>query len=136
MHTGRCLCGAVTISVRGEPRGVRTCWCRVCQYLGAGSATVNVIFTAADVSVQGEMVDYVSIADSGNVMHRRFCPRCGTALLSASEARPELVVVRAGALDERDAFKPELTIWTREAPAWACFDASVPEVEAQSAPIK
>ena len=136
MEHARCLCGAVKIEIRGEPRAVRTCWCRLCQYLGAGSATVNVIFAADDVSVQGEMVDYVSKADSGNVMHRRFCPKCGTALLSASEARPELVVVRAGALEERDRFRPELTIWTREAPEWACFDADVPCVEGQSAPVK
>jgi hypothetical protein len=136
MARGRCLCGAVTIDIAGEPIGVRTCWCRVCQYLGAGSATVNVIFAAGDVSVQGEMVDYVSIADSGNVMHRRFCPACGTALLSASEARPDLVVVRAGALDERDHCRPGMTIWTREAPVWACFDPGVPCVEAQPAPVR
>ena len=69
---------------------------------------MNVIFAAGDVSVRGEMVDYVSVADSGNVMHRRFCAVCGTALLSASEARPDLVVVRAGALDEREGLRPEV----------------------------
>ena len=133
MRTGRCLCGAVTIAVAGEPRAVRACWCRVCQYLGAGSDTVNVIFAAADVSVAGETVDYVSTADSGNVMHRRFCGVCGTALLSASEARPELVIVRAGALDEREGLRPEVVMggwrWTRSAPDWACFDAGVPRAE-------
>ena len=136
MRSGRCLCGAVTMTVRGEPRGVRTCWCRVCQYLGAGSGTVNVIFAVNDVSVHGEVVDYVSVADSGNVMHRRFCPRCGTALWSGSEARPDLVIVRAGALDERDDYKPDVTIWTGSAPEWACFDASVPEVEGQPGAVK
>ena len=136
MRTGRCLCGAVTIAVSGAPRGVRTCWCRVCQYLGAGSGTVNVIFAASDVSVRGETVDYVSTADSGNVMHRRFCGVCGTALLSASEARPDLVIVRAGALDERDGCRPEVVIWTKSSPEWACFDAAVPRVEGQPGPVR
>ena len=136
MGRGRCLCGAVSIEIRGKPVAVRTCWCRLCQYLGAGSATVNVIFAASDVAVQGEMVDYVSTADSGNVMHRRFCPTCGTALLSASDARPDLVVVRAGALDDRDDYRPEITIWTREAPDWARFDPDVPCVEGQPGPVR
>jgi hypothetical protein len=126
----------VRIEVAGEPRAVRACWCRVCQYLGAGSGTVNAIFAAGDVSVAGEMVDYVSTAESGNVMHRRFCPVCGTALLSASEARPDLVVVRAGALDEREGLRPEMVIWTKEAPGWACFDALVPRVEGQPGPVR
>ncbi len=136
MRTGRCLCGAVQIEVAGEPVAVRTCWCRVCQYLGAGSGTVNAIFAAGDVSVTGETVDYVSTADSGNVMHRRFCPVCGTALLSASEARPDLVVVRVGALDEREGLRPQAVIWTKEAPEWACFDAGVARVEGQPGPLR
>ena len=43
--TGGCLCGAVRFTIEAdEPLGVRQCWCRVCQYLGAGSGTVNAIF--------------------------------------------------------------------------------------------
>ncbi|HAH64853.1 MAG TPA: aldehyde-activating protein, partial [Rhizobiales bacterium] len=35
-----------------------------------------------------------------NVMHRRFCPKCGTHVFAQSEARPHLMSVRAGTLDE------------------------------------
>ena len=43
--TGGCLCGAVRFEIEADaPLGVRQCWCRVCQYLGAGSGTVNAIF--------------------------------------------------------------------------------------------
>jgi hypothetical protein len=134
-RTGRCLCGAVRITAHAAPIAVRTCWCRLCQYLAAGSATVNVIFSAASVSVEGELTDYVCTADSGNVMHRRFCPRCGTPMLSASEARADLLIIRGGVLDARDELKPDLAIWTRAAPAWACFDPSVPMEAGQPAPV-
>jgi len=40
---GGCLCGAVRLRSEARPLAVWTCWCRLCQYLGAGSATVNVL---------------------------------------------------------------------------------------------
>jgi hypothetical protein len=132
--TGGCLCRAVRYSISAAPIVTRTCWCRVCQYIGAGSATVNTCFPSDAVTVQGELRDYSMLADSGNVSHRRFCPICGTHLFTASEARPHLVFVRAGTLDDPEPARPALTIWTASAPSWACFDARIPRVERQPPP--
>src|ERR1700756_4166882 len=90
MVTGRCLCGAVRWESDEPPIVTRVCWCRDCQYFGAGSGTVNVCFRTASFRVTGEATDYVSTSDSGNRMHRRFCAKCGTPLFSAAEARPHL----------------------------------------------
>src|SRR5271166_6099264 len=99
--SGGCLCGAVRFEIEADaPLGVRQCWCRVCQYLGAGSATVNAIFPKEALTVSGPLAEYLSQADSGSTMRRRFCPECGTALFSESERRPHLVVVRVGALED------------------------------------
>ncbi|HUL48194.1 MAG TPA: GFA family protein [Steroidobacteraceae bacterium] len=132
--TGGCLCRAVRYTIRAAPIVTRTCWCRVCQYIGAGSATVNTCFPSAALEVTGALTDYRMIADSGNAAHRRFCPACGTHLFSASEARPHLVFVRAGTLDDPEIAHPELTIWTASAPSWACIDERLPKVERQPPP--
>jgi len=131
--TGGCLCRAVRYKISAAPIVTRTCWCRVCQFIGAGSATVNTCFPSAALSVSGEMRDYSMVADSGNTSHRRFCPVCGTHLFSASEARPHLVFVRAGTLDDPEIARPSLTIWTASAPSWACIDERLPKVERQPA---
>jgi hypothetical protein len=133
-YTGGCMCGAVRYRIGAEPLMTRTCWCRDCQYLGAGSGTVNVVFPKAAVIVSGELRDYRSIAASGNVMHRRFCPLCGTPLFSESEARPHLTIARAGTLDEPNRVRPSTTIWTASAPSWACIDACLPQIAAQPPP--
>ena len=39
--SGGCLCRAVRYRISAAPVVTRECWCRVCQYLGAGSGTVN-----------------------------------------------------------------------------------------------
>src|SRR5215469_4321743 len=132
--TGGCLCGAVRYSISAAPIVTRVCWCRVCQYIGAGGGTVNVCFPSAAVTCSGELRDFSMVADSGNVAHRRFCPQCGTHLLSASGARPHLVFVRAGTLDDPELAQPAATIWTSSAPSWACLDPRLPQVERQPPP--
>ena len=129
--TGRCLCGAVRYESAAPPVITRVCWCRLCQYLGAGSGTVNACFKTESFTIQGATSDYSGVADSGNVMHRRFCPKCGTPLFSAAEARPHLIFVRVGTLDDPEVGRPAMTIWTEQAPSWACSAADLPRVERQ-----
>jgi hypothetical protein len=134
-HSGACLCGAVRLSIDAEPMLARLCWCRLCQSLAAGSATVNVVFPSDKVAVEGEVRWYESFAESGNRMERGFCPACGTPLFSRSEARPHLLIVRAGALDDPELLAPQGTIWTDEAPTWAHIDPALPHFPRQPPPI-
>src|SRR5690242_17531257 len=119
---GGCLCGAVRYETSAKPITTRLCWCRLCQYLATGNAAVSVCFLSADVAITGETRDFISTADSGNRMHRRFCPVCGTHLFSEAEVRPHLIFIRAGTLDNPGLAHPEATIWTASAPPWASID--------------
>ena len=132
---GGCLCRKVRYRITAEPIAMRLCWCRLCQYLGAGNATVNVVFPSNAITIEGELRDYQSIAESGNRMHRRFCPACGTQLFSESEARPHLIIVRNGTLDDTELLRPGATIWTAEAPEWAWIDESLPQHAGQPPPV-
>ena len=128
---GGCLCGAVRYTASAEPILTRACWCRVCQYFASGNATINVVFPKDAVAIAGQLNDFVSTADSGNRMHRRFCPACGTQLFSESEARPNLIIVRAGTLDDPGIAKASGVIWTKSAPSWAYLDPELPHFEGQ-----
>jgi len=133
--TGRCFCGAVTFHFKQPPLAMRACWCRHCQYLSSGNASMNAIFKTEGLEVAGELHDYVSTADSGNVMRRRFCPKCGTPLFSEASDRPGLMVVRVGALDDRELGGPTSFIWTASAPIWGFVDPNLPNCEGQPAPL-
>jgi hypothetical protein len=131
---GGCLCKAVRYRITTPPQSTRLCWCRVCQYLAAGNATVNVVVPSNAVTVSGELREYRSVADSGNVMFRRFCPTCGTPIFSQAQVRPHQIIVRAGTLDEPNRVTPSSIIWTQSAPDWACFDSSLRQLPGQPAP--
>jgi hypothetical protein len=127
-HSGSCLCGQVQYTIAAEPLGARMCWCRVCQKIASGSATVNVLFPAESVQFSGEMSAMEKIADSGNRVERGFCPNCGSQVYSRSvndAAQP--LRIRAGTLDNPDLMAPQAIIWTASAPSWARFDPELPQ---------
>ena len=135
--TGGCLCKQLRYEIAAEaPMAARVCWCRVCQYLGAGSGTANAVFAKTTITITGERKAHTAVADSGAVMHRTFCPHCGTPVFSEAEPRPHHIVVRVGTLDDPEIGKPVATIWTRMAPSWACIDADLPSFEGQAPPPK
>ncbi|MCA0434472.1 MAG: GFA family protein [Proteobacteria bacterium] len=131
--TGQCLCGAVHFRVEGEALAPRVCWCRDCQYLGAGTGMANAGFSAEGFSYTGDVTWFESRADSGNLMQRGFCPRCGTPLFSRTPARAHLVFIRIGACDSPAKIAPQMTIWSASAPPWAAIDTALPQLPGQPA---
>jgi hypothetical protein len=98
------------------------------------AGTVNVFFPSEAVKVEGALSDDTSQAASGNLMHRQFCPTCGTPVFTQTEARRHMIGVRAGTLDDPEIGKPQMTIWTSSAPSWAVFDPNIQRHEKQSPP--
>jgi len=133
--TGGCMCGQLRYEIEAQtPLVARVCWCRDCQYVGAGTGTANAVFPKAALSVNGERATFESLAASGSKMRRTFCPKCGTPVFSEAEPRPQVVVVRVGSLDDPEIGRPAGTIWTKSAPSWACIDADLPRTEGQPPP--
>ncbi|KAG1525004.1 hypothetical protein G6F50_018486 [Rhizopus delemar] len=56
---------------------------------------------------------------------RSFCAACGTPLFGGSEGMG-YEVVRAGSLDDPEAFHAKASLWTSSAPSWHHVDRSVP----------
>ena len=133
--TGRCYCGAVRFQFDQPPIATRACWCRDCQYLASGNASVNAIFKVESFKLAGEVGEYISTADSGSVMRRRFFTKCGTPLFSEARSRPELIVVRVGALDDRESLGPSSFIWTASAPRWGFVAPNERNCEGQPGPV-
>ena len=126
-HTGGCLCGQVRYTIDAEPLGSRMCWCRDCQRIASGSATVNALFPDDAVTYSGEIAVFKRVADSGNTVHRGFCPTCGSQIFSRTpEPAGQPVRIRTGTLDNPELIAPQAVIWTDSAPSWAPLPADLP----------
>jgi hypothetical protein len=130
--TGRCLCGRIEFEIVGSVVAKRACWCRTCQYLSCGNASIGVIVVCERVRIAGsEPSEHIATADSGNEIRRQFCPECGTQLFSEALSQPGYIVIRAGALDDRREAGPESVLWTESAPPWAHWDREMPAFHGQ-----
>jgi hypothetical protein len=95
-HTGSCLCGGVTFSVRGKIRDVVWCHCGQCLHWHGhfGGYTAS---TWPDIELRG--TDKIAWYDSSDTARRGFCRDCGSSLFWEA-ARRQYVSIAAGALDQ------------------------------------
>jgi hypothetical protein len=84
--------------------------------------------------VTGEVRFFAKPADSGNMVHRGFCPHCGSAIYSTNSGMAGLVFVRASSLDDPEVFKPQMVVYTDRAASWDHMDATLPSFPAMPRP--
>lgn len=130
--TGGCLCGQVRYQITAPPLVSRICWCKDCQYSSANGLPLA-LFAADQVAMNGCLHPFAKNSDSGNRMIRHFCTSCGTTLYSTNSARPGVIVLRTGTLDDSSQIAPSMNIWTQSAPRWACLDDTLDNVPQQPA---
>ena len=125
---GGCLCGAVRYECTGEPVFALLCHCRDCQRQSGSAYAAGWRVPAAGFRVtQGEPKLFVKSADSGNVITRAFCPDCGSMLFLQVSARPDLVAIRVGTLDDPSGFRPVADIFVKSAQPWDYMKPDLPK---------
>lgn len=132
--TGRCSCGAVRIAISGEAAVVRQCWCRQCQQASGGGPTHNAMFPADSVTITGPLASAEWRAASGNTLTHWRCGECGNPVYAQSSARRDFRTMRLGILDPGHGLRPEMAIWTEDAPDWAVIDPALPAYSRQPPP--
>lgn len=75
IRTGHCLCGAVTITVRGLFSDLSACHCSMCRRW-TGTAMWGMDADPETVSVKGPVARYAS----SHFSERAWCERCGSHL--------------------------------------------------------
>ena len=81
-RTGGCICGAVQLSITGEPVAMAYCHCESCRgWLGA-PVHASSLWPAASVRVE-RGADLLATFErtNGSGSHRKFCTSCGGPVL-------------------------------------------------------
>lgn len=121
--TGGCLCGAIRYTISVPVTELRACHCTSCQKASGAAGSVNAVVPSSAFHItQGTPKRYSGVADSGRTLHRYFCGDCGSPIYSQRATTPDIVVVRAGTLDNAGDMKITANIWTKSARPWAYID--------------
>ena len=116
--TGRCLCGAITVTMGAPAKfGIR-CYCRDCQHVSGSSHADQVGFDKSVVTVDGPLKTHSGTAPSGSTLGFQFCGSCGAPVLKSTTRAPDLVFVYAGVLDDPSAVPELKPVFTESRPPW------------------
>jgi hypothetical protein len=126
--TGHCLCGAVTYEAAAEPMMTILCHCEDCQRGSGAAYSVNAVFPKAAVTIdESKLKTYETIGEDTNMKReRKFCPECGSPVLTLLAEMPDAVVIKAGTLDDKSWLEPQMEIYCGSAHKWV-HDAEAPE---------
>jgi hypothetical protein len=91
---------ARALSVTGEPAFSGLCHCRNSQ------------------RHTRDLKSYNDTGDSGQPVHRRFSPNCGSGVIADVNVLPVLTIVLAGTLDDPSAIKPTTAVYCSSAQPW------------------
>lgn len=124
--SGGCLCGAVRYASEAEPVVMAVCHCPHCQKQTSSAFSMLVAVPRETLRLEGDLAAFEDVGESGQPMTRRFCPGCGSAIVSDPAVTPDLAWIKAGTLDDPSWFEPQMHIWRDTAQPWVSIDDSVP----------
>jgi hypothetical protein len=130
---GGCLCGNVRYEVTNSPLWVGVCHCINCQKQSGSSFSLVAAFCRDDVTVTGVLKTFVDVAASANEVWRKFCPDCGSPVLTDNAAAVEdnVIFVKAGTMDNTDGLAPTMHFWTKSKQEWYSPEAGPSMMEQQ-----
>jgi hypothetical protein len=127
VRTGGCLCGRVRYESAGAPLFSLLCHCRDCQRQSGSAHVAAMRVPALGFRItRGDPKVYVRTSDAGNEVTHTFCGDCGAPLFIRVSARPDIVGLRVGSLDDPSGFRPEAHVFAKSAQPWEHLDPALP----------
>lgn len=132
--SGHCVCGAVQFTLKAAPVRMVQCHCKDCQRASGTGHMSLAFFREADFELHGETRSFASTADSGNINTRHFCAQCGGRVYGQNSARPGIVGVAVGAVDDNDWFEAQAVVYAAQRPRWDVTPTEVPNFDRMPPP--
>ncbi len=81
-------------------------------------------FPAGSVTVSGALKTYTEPGGvTGEPMHRRFCPECGSPIMLERDGGPRTLIA-AGTLDDTSVVRPSVSLFCASAQKWVPMPAN------------
>lgn len=125
---GGCICGAVRYRCAVEPMAMYNCHCRICQRTGGAPFSCLLVMQRSAVTVSGMPKSAQARRQDGSHGRHGFCPDCGSSLFLSDPERPEILLIKAGTLDDPGGYSAIADIWAIAALPWTRMDYRIPKV--------
>ena len=129
MYQGKCLCGEVHITIKGEISDIIHCHCSLCRKNSGTAFATNGFINAADfnVTLGKSSLRQFSFKPGRN---RHFCAKCGSPVYSSNEQDPTRYRIRLGIIDSDITERPISHNFVSSKANWDDLDANLPRYNA------
>jgi len=107
IFSGQCFCGAVQLTVTGEPAGMGYCHCSSCREWSAGPVNAFTLWPPTAVKIT-KGADQIVTYHKTDRSHRKWCKACGGHLMTEHPAM-SLIDVYAAVIPKFP-FKPAVHV--------------------------
>jgi len=114
-RSGRCFCGKVRFTARGEPKWVAHCHCESCRRATSSPFTTYAGYPSAAVTWLGEAP---AIYHSTPGVTRKFCRNCGAPLSFEGDRWPGETHLFVASFAQPEAFSPMIHVHVGEQLSW------------------
>lgn len=117
--TGKCLCGAVTYTLReGFRMNPYACHCTECQSRTGSAFSEHMLFMLADLEIDGELDVARYTQPSGTQSEIFGCAVCKARIYAVNNTREGMGSLRCGTLDNSASVVPVVHLWVRSKQPW------------------
>jgi hypothetical protein len=125
MYSGKCLCGAVEISIKGGISDIIHCHCSLCRKNSGTAYATNGFVNSADFIIEkGQQALSAFSLKPGRT--RYFCQHCGSPIYSSNEQDKLRIRVRLGVVDSEIIERPMSHNFVDSKASWEDFTADLP----------
>ena len=111
LFSGKCLCKMVSYTCYSKPNAIFNCHCNDCRRATGSVFGTNLFVPENKVEIQGKVSSFTHTSDSGSTMTKLFCPNCGSLLFGKNSAKPNVMSIRAGTVEQVEIIKPIINVF-------------------------
>ena len=129
-YTGSCLCGEVRYVFGAELGAIEVCYCKMCRKASGGPLATNASIAAAAFHVTAGR-ELLTEYESSPGETRVFCAKCGSPLYGRQLAKPEVVRIRVGTINEPLNVRPAANYYVGSRCNWWEIHDALPSLDTE-----
>jgi len=128
MYQGSCLCGAISVELKGPIESIIHCHCSLCRKNSGTAYATNGFINAADFTVLDPQ-NKLTYFEFKKGKLRHFCAVCASPIYSSNTENPTKLRIRLGILDSDIEERPISHNFVSSRANWDNLDADLPRYD-------
>jgi hypothetical protein len=118
VRRAECSCGALNVTVTGDPVRISMCHCLACQKRTGSLFGAQARWPRERAVIAGASTEFARVGDEGGTARFHFCAVCGSTVWYTMDAMPGMIAVPIGAFADPGFPMPSVSVYGERKHRW------------------